>query len=77
LAAGRRLGLPPAGDAGAIVVEMEQLALQKLLYDLKAGMPLLFADQLDVPGSADHGGPMKAAGADQGGVRRVWAMAGK
>jgi len=56
---------------------MEQLALQKLLYDLKAGMPLLFADQLDVQGSADHGGPMKAAGADQGGVRRVWAMAGK
>jgi general secretion pathway protein M len=28
--------------------EMEQPALQKLLYDLEAGMPFLFIDQLDV-----------------------------
>jgi general secretion pathway protein M len=28
--------------------EMEQSALQKLLYDLEAGMPFLFVDQLDV-----------------------------
>lgn len=28
--------------------EMEQPALQKLLYDLEAGMPFLFVDQLDV-----------------------------
>jgi general secretion pathway protein M len=28
--------------------EMEQLALQKLLYDIEAGMPFLFVDQLDV-----------------------------
>jgi general secretion pathway protein M len=27
---------------------MEQPALQKLLYDLEAGMPFLFVDQLDV-----------------------------
>jgi len=27
---------------------MEQPALQKLLYDLEAGMPFLFIDQLDV-----------------------------
>jgi general secretion pathway protein M len=28
--------------------EMEQPSLQKLLYDLEAGMPFLFIDQLDV-----------------------------
>jgi general secretion pathway protein M len=28
--------------------EMEQPALQKLLYDLEVGMPFLFIDQLDV-----------------------------
>jgi general secretion pathway protein M len=28
--------------------EMEQPALQKVLYDLEAGMPFLFVDQLDV-----------------------------
>jgi general secretion pathway protein M len=28
--------------------EMEQPALQKLLYDLEVGMPFLFVDQLDV-----------------------------
>ena len=28
--------------------ELEQPALQKLLYDLEAGMPFLFVDQLDV-----------------------------
>ena len=27
---------------------MEQPALQKVLYDLEAGMPFLFVDQLDV-----------------------------
>jgi general secretion pathway protein M len=27
---------------------MDQPALQKLLYDLEAGMPFLFVDQLDV-----------------------------
>jgi general secretion pathway protein M len=37
------------GLVGLIVsCEMEQPGLQKLLYDLEAGMPFLFVDQLDV-----------------------------
>jgi general secretion pathway protein M len=37
------------GFVGLIVsCELEQPALQKLLYDLEAGMPFLFVDQLDV-----------------------------
>jgi general secretion pathway protein M len=37
------------GFVGLVVsCEMEQPALQKLLYDLEAGMPFLFIDQLDV-----------------------------
>ncbi|WP_296743331.1 type II secretion system protein GspM, partial [Mesorhizobium sp.] len=38
-----------AGFVGLLVsCEMEQPSLQKLLYDLEAGMPFLFIDQLDV-----------------------------
>ena len=37
------------GFVGLLVsCEMEQLSLQKLLYDLEVGMPFLFIDQLDV-----------------------------
>ena len=37
------------GFVGLVVsCEMEQPALQKLLYDLEVGMPYLFIDQLDV-----------------------------
>ncbi len=37
------------GFVGLVVsCEMEQPALQKLLFDLEVGMPLLFVDQLDV-----------------------------
>jgi general secretion pathway protein M len=37
------------GSVGLIVsCEMDQPSLQKLLYDLEAGMPFLFVDQLDV-----------------------------
>lgn len=37
------------GFVGLLVsCEMEQAALQKLLYDLEVGMPYLFVDQLDV-----------------------------
>jgi general secretion pathway protein M len=37
------------GLVGLVVsCEMEQSALQKLLYDIEAGMPFLFVDQLDV-----------------------------
>jgi general secretion pathway protein M len=32
----------------AVNCEMEQSALQNVLYDLESGMPLLFVDQLDV-----------------------------
>ena len=41
------IGTP--GFVGLVVsCEMEQPVLQKLLYDLEAGMPFLFIDQLDV-----------------------------
>ena len=37
------------GAVGLIVsCEMDQPSLQKVLYDLEAGMPFLFVDQLDV-----------------------------
>ncbi|MBR0973314.1 MULTISPECIES: type II secretion system protein GspM [Bradyrhizobium] len=37
------------GFVGLVVsCELEQPALQKLLYDLEAGMPFLYVDQLDV-----------------------------
>lgn len=37
------------GFVGLVVsCELEQAALQRLLYDLEAGMPFLFVDQLDV-----------------------------
>jgi general secretion pathway protein M len=37
------------GSVGLVVsCEMEQPSLQKVLYDLEAGMPFLFVDQLDV-----------------------------
>jgi general secretion pathway protein M len=37
------------GFVGLVVsCEMEQQALQKVLYDLEVGMPFLFVDQLDV-----------------------------
>ena len=41
--------LAKEGLVGLVVsCEMEQPGLQKLLYDLEAGMPYLFVDQLDV-----------------------------
>jgi general secretion pathway protein M len=52
------------GFVGLLVsCEMEQPALQKLLYDLEVGMPYLFVDQLDVQvpqtTAADEGGSGK------------------
>lgn len=42
----------PHGKAGFVSMvancEMDQSALQSLLYDLEAGMPFLFIDQLDI-----------------------------
>jgi general secretion pathway protein M len=43
--------------------ELDQPALQKVLYDLEAGMPFLFVDQLDVQvpqvAAANEGGSGK------------------
>ena len=56
------LGSPAKDGFVGLVVscEMEQPALQKVLYDLEAGMPFLFVDQLDVQmpqtASADESG---------------------
>jgi len=42
-------GLIARSKEGRVVsCELEQSALQKLLYDLEAGMPFLFINQLDV-----------------------------
>ena len=49
--------------------EMEQPALQKLLYDLEAGMPFLFVDQLDVQV------PQMTA-ANEGGTGRIRVVLG-
>jgi general secretion pathway protein M len=53
--------------------EMEQPALQKLLYDLEVGMPFLFVDQLDVQV------PQMTAAADggTGKVRVVLGVSGR
>jgi general secretion pathway protein M len=49
------------GFVGLVVsCELEQPALQKVLYDLEAGMPFLFVDQLDVQV------PQTTAGSDSG-----------
>jgi len=51
--------------AATISCELEQPALQQLLYDIEAGMPFLLVDQLVVqapaaaPGAATSGGPGK------------------
>jgi general secretion pathway protein M len=41
--------------------DIEQAALQQLLYDVEAGMPFLFVDQLvaQAPASASEGGRMR------------------
>ena len=39
--------------------ELEQKALQQLLYDIEAGKPFLFVDQLEVQGPASEGGRMR------------------
>ena len=62
------------GLVGLVVsCEMEQPALQKLLYDLEAGMPFLFVDQLDVqvPQTAT------ASEAGNGRVRVVLGISGQ
>jgi general secretion pathway protein M len=51
--------------------ELEQPALQQLLYDLEAGMPFLFVDQLVAQG------PAAAATTPQGKLRLVISVAGQ
>src|SRR5207248_1251014 len=58
------------GFVGLLVsCEMEQPALQKLLYDLEVGMPFLFVDQLDVQV------PQTTAG-NEGGVGKIRVVLG-
>jgi general secretion pathway protein M len=45
-----------------ITVEVDQSAVQKLLYDIEAGMPLLFIDRLQIQ-------PVQAQGGDSSGAR--------
>jgi general secretion pathway protein M len=48
---------------------MEQLAMQKLLYDLDVGMPLLFVDQIDVQ-------VPQTTATDEGGAERIRVVLG-
>ena len=58
------------GFVGLVVsCEMEQPALQKLLYDLEVGMPFLFVDQLDVQ-------VPQTTAANEGGAGRIRAVLG-
>jgi general secretion pathway protein M len=58
------------GFVGLLVsCEMEQPALQKLLYDLEAGMPFLFIDQLDVQ-------VPQTTAASEGGVGKIRVVLG-
>ena len=51
--------------------ELEQPALQQVLYDLEAGMPFLFVDQLVAQG------PAAAATTPQGKLRLVISVSGQ
>ena len=58
------------GFVGLVVsCEMEQQALQKVLYDLEVGMPFLFVDQLDVQ-------VPQATAADEAGAGRIRVVLG-
>jgi general secretion pathway protein M len=61
-----------AGFVGVIAsCEVSQPALQKLLYDLEAGMPFLFIDQLVVQA------PVAAANDQEGRMRILLAVSGQ
>jgi len=53
--------------------ELEESALQRLLYDVEAGMPFLFIDQLvaQTPGPASEGGRMRVVL----GISGLWRIA--
>jgi general secretion pathway protein M len=61
-----------AGFIGVIAsCEVDQSALQRLLYDLEAGMPFLFVEQLVVQA------PTSASGAEDGRMRLMLAVYGQ
>jgi general secretion pathway protein M len=61
-----------AGYIGVIAsCEVEQPALQQLLYDLEAGMPFLFVDQLAAQA------PTPSAGTQEGRMRILLAVSGQ
>jgi general secretion pathway protein M len=51
--------------------EIEQAQLQQVLYDLEAGMPFLFVDQLVVQT------PLTSSGSDTGKLRVLLAVSGQ
>ncbi len=61
-----------AGFVGVIAsCELDQPALQKLLYDLEAGMPFLFIDQLVVQA------PVASSSDPEGRMRILLAVSGQ
>jgi general secretion pathway protein M len=61
-----------AGLIGVIAsCEVDQPALQQLLYDLEAGMPYLFVEQLVVQA------PVASAGGQEGRMRVLLAVYGQ
>jgi len=53
--------------------ELQEEALEQLLYDLEGGMPFLFVDQLTAEASTSSGGPMRITL----GVSGLWSGATK
>ena len=51
--------------------EIEQSQLQKLVYDLEAGMPFLFVDQLEIQT------PLSDSGSENGKLRVLLAVSGQ
>ncbi|WP_246755776.1 GspMb/PilO family protein [Bradyrhizobium sp. CCBAU 53338] len=56
--------------------ELEQPALQKVLYDLEAGTPFLFGRPARRPGAADHGTRRRPEWPRQGDFGPLRPMAG-
>jgi general secretion pathway protein M len=65
----------PHAKAGFLSIlvscEIDQAGLQKLLYDLEAGMPFLFVDQLAVQAATS------ASGSGSGKLRTLLAVSGQ
>jgi general secretion pathway protein M len=65
----------PQSKAGFVTVttsfEVEQASLQRLLYDVEAGLPFLFVDQIDVQA------PSSATGASADKMRVQMTVSGQ